>query len=73
MLQNVSGQSIDYDTFKLEFDSNPNLKNIITRFDGKGLVIKTKEKEQSTEFGKKPGNDNAAAQRAADKVIQQPG
>lgn len=73
MYQNTSGQSLDYETFKSEFDTNPQIKNLVDRFDGKGIVLKTKEKKQSTEFGKKPGIDKAAANRAAANVLQQPG
>lgn len=73
MLQNISGQEMDYDLFKIEFDKNPGIKNLVDRFDGNGVVIKTKEKVQPTELGKKPKADNSAALRAADKVIQQPG
>jgi hypothetical protein len=73
MMQNISGQEMDYDLFKLEFDANPALKKLVDRFDGKGIVIKTKEKSQPTEFGKKPKTNNSDALRAANKVIQQPG
>lgn len=73
MMQNVTGQKIDYDLFKLQFDSNPGVKKLVNRFDGKGVEIKTKEKERPTEFGKKPEIDNAAANRAAANVLQQPG
>jgi len=73
MLQNISGQEMDYDLFKAAFDANPAIKNLVDRFDGKGVVIKTKEKAQPTEFGKKPKTNNSAAVRAADNVLQQPG
>ena len=73
MMQNVTGQKIDYDLFKMQFDSNPSVKNLVNRFDGQGIEIKTKEKKMPTEFGKKPGIDTAAASRAAANVLQQPG
>lgn len=73
MMQNVSGQEMDYDLFKMEFDKNPALKKLVDRFDGQGLIIKTKEKQQSTEFGNKPKTNNAAALRAANNVLKQPG
>ena len=44
MLQNVSGTQMDYETFKAQFDTIPQLKNIVTQFDGRGLTLKTKEK-----------------------------
>ena len=64
---------MDYDLFKLEFDNNPQLKTLVQSFNAQGVVIKTKEKNQPTEFGKKPSSNNSAAVRAADKVLQQPG
>lgn len=73
LMQNVTGQKVDYDLFKVMFDSNPKVKNLVNRFDGMGIEIKTKEKQRPTEFGKKPGIDTAAASRAADNVLQQPG
>ena len=73
MMQNVTGQKIDYDLFKRQFDTNPSIKNLVTRFDGMGIEIKTKEKERPTEFGKKPEIDTGAANRAAANVLQQPG
>ena len=69
----MSGQELDYDTFKMEFDKNPKLKSVIQSFNKYGLVIKTDEKEMPTEFGQKPKTSNADAVRAADKVLQQPG
>lgn len=73
MLQNISGQEMDYDLFKTEFDANPALKKLVDRFDGKGVVVKTKEKNQPTEKGTKSKSNNSDAMRAANKVIQQPG
>ncbi len=73
MLQNTTGQEIDYDLFKMQFDANPQLKKIVQSFNGQGLVIKTREKNQPTEFGEKPSSNNSAAIRAANKVLKQPG
>jgi hypothetical protein len=73
MMRNVSGQEIDYESFKAEFDANPQLKNLVDRFDGKGIVIKTKEKNMPSQSGQPPKDDNAAIQRAANNILQQPG
>lgn len=70
--QNVTGQELDYDTFKMIFDKDPNVKNLVQNFSSYGVTIKTREKEPPTEVGQKSDN-NAAALRAADNVIQQPG
>jgi hypothetical protein len=37
---------IDYDRFAARWESDPILKQLVDRFDGHGLVIKTQEKEQ---------------------------
>ncbi len=71
--QNVTGQELDYDTFKMIFDKDPSIKNLVQNFSRYGVTIKTKEKEPPTEFGQKPKVDNAGALRAADNVLQQPG
>ena len=64
---------MDYETFKTQFDSVPQLKNIVDRFDGNGLVLKTKEKPEVNRSDKDKTNLDQAASRAAAKSIQQPG
>jgi|694.fasta_scaffold00357_40 hypothetical protein len=71
--QNVTGQDLDYDTFKMIFDKDPNVKNLVQNFSSYGITIKTKEKEPPTELGQKPQTNNADAVRAANNVLQQPG
>jgi hypothetical protein len=44
MMQNITGQQVDYDAFKAEFDANPQMKNIVDNFDENGITIKTKTK-----------------------------
>jgi hypothetical protein len=73
MLRNFSGSEMDYETFKTQFDSVPQLKNIVDRFDGNGLVLKTKEKPEVNRSDKDKTNLDQAASRAAAKSIQQPG
>jgi hypothetical protein len=74
MLRNVSGSQMDYDTFKAEFDSIPQLKNIVAQFDGRGLTIKTKEKPEATRGEPKNNSGvDASAKRAAAKSLKQPG
>jgi hypothetical protein len=73
MLSNVSGIQMDYDTFKKQFDTIPQLKNIVAQFDGRGLTLKTKEKPEATRSDKNAGSNDAAASRAAAKTLKQPG
>jgi hypothetical protein len=72
MLQNVSGQQVDYDSFKNEFDKNPQLKNLVDRFDANGVVIKTKAKEPKDEIKNKEksgSNILNTAKKAASKFL----
>lgn len=65
---------MDYETFKKEFDSLPQLKNIVNNFDGQGITLKTREKPEATRSSPKDqGGINSAASRAAAKTLQQPG
>ena len=65
---------MDYETFKAEFDSIPQLKNIVQQFDGRGVTLKTKEKPEATQGEPKDkGGIDAAAKRAAGKTLKQPG
>jgi hypothetical protein len=40
-----AGIPVDYDRFAARWDSDPKLKQLVTRFDGRGIVLKTKAKE----------------------------
>jgi hypothetical protein len=55
--QNYGAPDIDYDRFAARWDSDPILKQLVARFDGQGLVIKTKNKEDEPEQGEKPKTD----------------
>jgi hypothetical protein len=37
-----AGIPIDYDRFAARWDTDPQLKQLVTRFDGQGIVLKTK-------------------------------
>lgn len=74
MLRNMSGSQMDYETFKAQFDKLPQLKNIVDRFDGAGITLKTKEKPEATRSQpKNQSTINSTASRAAAKTLQQPG
>lgn len=73
IMQNMTGQTVDYDSFKVQFDANPELKNLIDNFDENGIVIKTKAKKQEpgkvADKDKAMNNVKSAAKRAAAKMI----
>lgn len=69
----MTGQTVDYDSFKVQFDKTPELKNLIDNFDENGIVIKTKAKAvepgQVGDKQKAMNNVKSAAKRAAAKMI----
>lgn len=73
MMQNTTGQEIDYDAFKSQFDANPQLGNLVDNFDENGVVIKTKAKEQEPgkvgDKAKAKAAVNQSAKRAAAKMM----
>lgn len=73
MMRNVTGTDIDYETFKAQFDAVPQIKNVVDRFDGQGLVLKTKEKPEATRSDKNNTGLDQAASRAAAATLKQPG
>lgn len=73
MLQNVSGLRLDYQTFKRQFDTIPELKQVVDRFDRNGIVLKTAEKPGETSADQAQANIATSAKRAAAKTLQQPG
>lgn len=72
-MQNITGQEINYDAFKAEFDANPQLKGLVDNFDENGITIKTKNKAQepATAGNKEKAKAavNASAKRAAAKMV----
>lgn len=63
--QQYGAPDIDYDRFAARWDADPVLKQLVARFDGHGLVVKTKNKEDETEQGDtKPSMMDKAAERA---------
>ena len=73
MMQNVSGLDVDYDAFKAQFDTNPNLKGLVDNFDENGITIKTKAKKlepgQPSDKQKAMANVKSSAKRAAAKMV----
>lgn len=69
MNQNIDGQQVDYETFKAEYDSNPELQSLVQNFDSRGITVKTREKEMPTVGTKKTDSVASSAKRAAAKVI----
>ena len=47
--QNFGSPAIDYDRFAARWESDPILKQLVDRFDGHGLVIKTNANSEEPE------------------------
>jgi hypothetical protein len=73
MMQNITGQEVDYDAFKAEFDANPQLKNLVDNFDENGITIKTKTKAELPgvpgDKAKAQANVMSTAKKAANKLL----
>ena len=50
--KNSGAPEIDYDRFAARWESDPILKDIVDRFDGAGLVIKTQQPQSTEHSGK---------------------
>lgn len=72
-MQNMTGQEIDYDAFKASFDANPQIKNLVDKFDANGITVKTKNKVPEpgvpADKDKAKAAVNASAKRAAAKMV----
>lgn len=72
-MQNLSGQQINYDVFKLQYDSNPAFSQLVDRFDANGVTLKTKNKNEPA--GQRTDTDSAktaldsSAKKAASKLL----
>ena len=62
--QNYGAPAIDYDRFNARWETDPVLKQLVDRFDGKGLHIKTKEKEPQQHTSHKEREVSKMAKRA---------
>ena len=55
--QNYGAPDIDYDRFAARWESDPILKQLVDRFDGHGVVIKTDKKEDQLNIRQHHGKD----------------
>jgi len=66
MGQEYGAPDIDYDRFAARWGSDPILKQLVARFDGQGLVVKTNKHEPQPQQGEppKPGEVTRMAKHA---------
>lgn len=61
---------IGYDEFNARWEKEPILKQLVDRFDGHGLVVKTAAKDQPEHGGKKTNAMDKMAKRATDNAFK---
>jgi len=69
-LSSQGNPEIGYDEFAARWDKEPMLKQLVDRFDGHGLVVKTKAKEVPAHGHKGPDAMGQMAKRATDKAFK---
>ena len=70
-LQSSGNPEISYDEFNARWGTDPILKQLVDRFDGQGLVIKTKgSMDQPDQGAPKPQAMAKMAKRATDKAFK---
>lgn len=55
--QGEGAPDIDYERFASRFDQDPVLQQLVARFDGRGVVLKTDEKEPPAQGQQAQGQD----------------
>jgi hypothetical protein len=63
MMAPYGSPDIDYDRFSARYDSDPVIKQLVSKFDGKGVVVKTDASEPEDESVRNPvgsGGDSVA-------------
>lgn len=68
MSKNTTGQILDYDTFKYEYDTTPELADLVDTFDERSITLKTDNSLEAQPQGQ-TGQLDSMAKRAAGKVM----
>ena len=68
--KNQGAPMIRYDQFAARWETDPMLKQIVDRFDGHGLVIKTNAAEPEKHGGHKKSKISQMAKRATSKALK---
>ena len=64
---NFGSPTIDYDRFAARWEADPILKQLVDKFDGNGLVIKTNQHDQVPQGQSKEREMSRMAKRATHK------
>ena len=68
VMQNMGGESFVYGTFKIAYDSDPRIKEMVKDFSEAGINLKTKQDVEKGATSSADGGDSVSkmAQRATD-------
>jgi len=61
VMENMGGEAFVYDTFKVAYDSDPRIKEMVKNFSGDGIELKTKEDADASGTTSADGGDTVAA------------
>lgn len=61
LMQNIGDEQFDYNSFKNSYDSNPMIKQLVQRFDARGVELKTKTKNPKKA---QPGGESEVSKMA---------
>ena len=73
MVQKITGQAFDYETFQAKYDATPSLQNIVSDFDDYGVTLNVKTKTHSDRNEitpeKQQSDINSSAKSAAKNTL----
>jgi len=72
LVQRLTGQAFNYETFQANYDSNPALQNIVADFNDQGVTLNVNKKDhdQSIEPDQSNPGIDASAKQAAKNTLQ---
>ena len=70
ILSSQQAPLVRYREFSARWEKEPILKQLVDRFDGHGLVVKTAAKDQPEQGQKKTSSIDKMAKRATDKAFK---
>jgi hypothetical protein len=73
LVQNITGQIFDYNSFQVKYDTSPALQQIVSDFDNSGLTLTVNSQANSDQVSNVPSNGSdikSSAKSAAEKTLQ---
>lgn len=69
MSKNITGQVLDYESFKSEYDANPAIAELVSDFNETSITLKTTNEVETPNVEQKTNQVDSMAKRAAEKVM----